>query len=226
MVVFKLRLMFQNKKSFIRLVINNMSVYRSYAGETQILQEIDTTKDKNLLVPLTKVVNISSKELRIKWCKQLLCKLHIVHSEFSDAKCNICLDNLKVDRNSNLVLTNVSENSTDDAKLITDVEFKAPELLNCDKTSKAGDVWAAGICVYYVINLSFPWQVADERDENFRLWKCEGKFSSTVESWLVKMLARMLCVDPVVRANTEEALKHLWDDKTEAVVLSKFHLTS
>ena len=203
-----------------------MSVHRSYAGETQILQEIDTTKDKNLLIPLTKVVSFSSKEVRTKWCKQLLCKLHIIHSEFSDAKCNICLDNLKVDRNSNLVLTDVFEKSTYDAKLITDVEFKAPELLNCDKTSKPGDVWAAGICVYYVINLSFPWQVADERDENFRLWKCEGKFSSTVESWLVKMLARMLCVDPVVRANTEEALEHLWDDKTEEAVLSKFYLTS
>ena len=202
-----------------------MSVYCNYPDKTQNLLSIDTTEDKMFLVPLTKVVSFSSKKLRQKWCKQLLYKLHIIHSEFANAHCNVCLDNLKVDGNNDLVLTNVSENSANDAKLVTDAEFKAPELLNCDETSKAGDVWAAGMCVYYVINLSFPWQVADEKDASFCLWKREGKFSSTVESSFVKVIAQMLCVDPVVRASTKEALKRLWDDKTDAEVLSKFYLT-
>ena len=129
--------------------------------------DISTTKNDKGLVSLTKALKFSSKQVRNKWCKQLLYKLFIIHNEFDNAKCNVCLENLKVNEDNNLVLTNVFQSSTTDTKLATDTKFKAPELLNCNNGSKAGDVWAAGICIYYVINSSFPWQVGDEKDENF-----------------------------------------------------------
>ena len=196
----------------------------SYVDKTQNPLNLYTTKDKTCLTSLTKLLNFSSKQIRNKWCKQLLYKLHIIHNEFENAQCNVCLDNLKVDNNKNLVLVNVFENLTNDTKLGTDTKFKAPELLNCNEGNKSGDVWAAGICVYYVINFSFPWQIADEKDAEFRLRKSKGKFASTAESSFVPMLTQMLCIDPSMRASTKEVLKYCWDSKADAVILSKFYL--
>ena len=183
--------------------------------------DITTTRNEKGLVSLTKALKFSSKQVRNKWCKQLLYKLFIIHNEFDNAKCNVCLENLKVNEDNNLVLTNVFQSSTTDTKLATDTKFKAPELLNCNNGSKAGDVWAAGICIYYVINLSFPWQVADEKDENFYRWKFEGRFSSTVDSTFVRVLTQMLCVEPNTRASIKEVLKTL-NSETNETVLGNF----
>ena len=119
------------------------------------------------------------------------------------------------------MLTNVFQGSTTDTEA-TDIKFKAPEMLNCNNRSKAGDVWAAGICIYYVINLSFPWRVADEKDENFYKWKYERRFSSTIDSSFVRILTLMLCVEPNTRASINEVLKHFWDREVDRVVLGDF----
>ena len=122
------------------------------------------------------------------------------------------------------MLTNVFQGSTTDTEA-TDIKFKAPEMLNCNNRSKAGDVWAAGICIYYVINLSFPWRVADEKDENFYKWKYERRFSSTIDSSFVRILTLMLCVEPNTRASINEVLKHSWDREVDRVVLGDFKYT-
>ena len=197
-----------------------------------ITSEKEMDKSKNLfdsgmtvtnksLVPLTKAHRFSSKQVRNKWCKQLLYKLHIIHTEFADAQCNVCLENLKVDENNDLVLTNVSENSTNDAEKVTDVKYKAPELLRCNEHSKAGDVWATGICIYFIINSTFSWKIAVENDCDFSLWKTEGKFSSTVDSSLTRILEQMLCVKPDMRADTREILKMLWDRERVSEILGE-----
>ena len=179
-----------------------------------------TVTNKNL-VPLTKALKCSSKQVRNKWCKQLLYKLHIIHTEFADAQCNVCIDNIKVDENNNLVLTNVSENLTSYAEIVTDLKYKAPELLRCNEHSKAGDVWATGICIYYIINSSFPWKIAGENDCDFSLWKSEGKFSATVDSSFARILKQMLCVKPDMRADTREILKMLWDRGNDEEILGE-----
>ena len=190
-------------------------------SKNPINADLTTTRKEKSLVSLTKVLKFSSKQVRSKWCKQLLYKLYIIHNEFANAKCNVCLDNLKVDEDNNLVLTNVFQNSTTDTKLATDIKFKAPELLDCNNESKTGDVWAAGICIYYVINLSFPWQVADEKDAKFYKWKFEGMFSSAVDSSFERVLTQMLCVEPNTRASIKEVLKTL-NSETNETVLGNF----
>ena len=180
--------------------------------ETKRRFSIDAAEDNKNLVPLTKVLTFSCQQVKTKWCRQLLYKLHIIHDVFENAQCNICLDNLKVDINNDLVLINVSESCN--TKLLVDTKFKAPELINCDKRSKAGDVWASLICIYYIINLSFPWKIAAKKDDNFCLWQNKGIFSSTSEGLYSQVLIQMLCVDPNMRVSIKEVIKSTCDNKT------------
>ena len=174
------------------------------------------------LVFLTEALQFSDQQLKDKWCEQLLYKLHIIHNVFENAQCNICLENLKVDKKSdNLVLVNVSQHATCDTELIEDASFKAPELVNCRKRSKAGDIWAAGICIYFINNLSFPWNTATKNDNNFCLWSNNGVFPCNLNNIFLKTSMEMLCVDPKKRPSIETAIKEVNDKEVDENVLSK-----
>ena len=178
------------------------------------------TRKNGSLIALTEVLRCSTPQLRNKWCNQLLYKLHIIHNVFEKYHCNICLDSLKVDNKNNLVIVNVLENVSNYKESQTDIRFKAPELINRNIRSKAGDVWATGICIYYIKNLKFPWNIADDRDENYRLWKKSGKFlSSLLQSEIIN---KALVVDPKKRSKIEEIIKTTSNTEVDPNTLSKF----
>ena len=166
----------------------------------------NTTKFKPSLIPLKKLLKHSTEKLKNKWCIQLLYKTKIIHDEMEDTKYNICLDNLKVDSKNNLIITNESKNSDVDTEVQTDVRYKAPELINSNETSKAGGVWATGICVYYIKNLSFPWKAAVKSDENYCLWANKGIFPSTSNDSYLRISKLMLCVDPKNRPSIKDVI--------------------
>ena len=174
------------------------------------------------LIALTEVLRCSTRQLRDKWCNQLLYKLHIIHNVLENSHCSICLNSLKVDNENNLVIVNVLENVSNYTKLQTDMRFKAPELTSRNTKSKAGDVWATGICIYYINNLEFPWSIADDRDENYRLWKESGKFSSSL--FHSKIVNKALVVDPKKRSKIEEIIKTTSNTEVDPITLSKFSL--
>ena len=177
------------------------------------------------LTSLAKVLETSSQQLKNKWCKQLLYKLYIIHNKFNTAHCNICLGNLKVDKNNNLVLINSSDNqSCNKISMNRGDKFKAPEVIEKSKISKAGDIWAAGICIYYMLNSSFPWKTATESDKNFCFWVEKGIFPKSVDSPYTRVLRKMLCVDYKVRPSIKRVIRITMDPSIDKNAISKFLL--
>ena len=185
-------------------------------------------KNTNALVALTKVLGVSSQQLKSKWCEQLLYKLHIIHNKFKNAHFSICLENLKVDKNNNLVLINVSDcqdkSLKKEASTQRDVRFKAPELIKCNEKSKAGDIWATGICIYFIINYTFPWKAATESDKNFCLWANNGTFPLNMNSCYTRVLNKMLCVDSEMRPSIKNVFRIMYDKGIDKNVISKLYL--
>ena len=166
------------------------------------------------LVPLAEVLKVSGHELKEKWCRQLLYKLNIIHNSFENFHCNICFDNLLVDRNNNLVLTNVSEKSKTERKSQNHTAFIAPELLiNSNKIrSKEGDIWASGICIFYINNSCYPWKIAANTDERYCGWAKNGILPSNLENnSYLEILKQMLCVDLKLRPNIKKLVKQTHD---------------
>ena len=175
----------------------------------------------NDLIPLTEVLNTSSQQLRSEWCEQLLYKLHIIHNGFQNAQCNICLSNLMVDRNNDLVVVNVSEKPSIDIAMPNNTKFKAPELINKNIRSKAGDVWATGICIYFINNLCFPWRIAANNDKTFYSWANEGIFPTNLNNSYLETVQQMLCVDPALRPSIRNVIKETYCCKIDENGLSK-----
>ena len=165
----------------------------------------------NNLVPLLELLNASSQKLKDRWCKQLLYKLNIIHNSFENVQCNICFDNLMVGRNNSLVLINVSNKPYLARKLQNHTAFKAPELVGNSLRSKPGDIWAAGICIYYINNLCYPWKIAANTDERYCMWVKEGIFPSNLENSYSKIVKQMLCVDPNLRPSVKKLIKQTHD---------------
>ena len=134
-----------------------------------------------------------------------------------------------VDKNNNLVLINLSNNQSCNTSLINgathkDDRFKALELIrNCEK-SKAGDIWAAGICIYYMINSTFPWKIATKNDKSFCMWAERGVFPKSIYSSHTRVLKKMLCVDYKARPNIKGIIRTTVDTGTDPNVISKFYI--
>ena len=184
------------------------------------------TKEVSNLTALTSVLDSTSQQLRHKWCESLLYKLYIIHNEFENANFNVCLENLKIDNHNNLVLVNVSDNGklSENTRTQTDARFVAPELMKCNETSKAGDVWAAGICIYYIINSKFPWNIADKSDDRFCAWASRGVFPGSEDDSFMRVVKKMLCVDSKMRPCIKNVISLTSDTGTDKSVISKFYL--
>ena len=166
----------------------------------------------NNLVPLLEVLEVSSQLLKEKWCTQLLYKLNIIHNSFENFHCNVCFDNLMVDRKNNLILVNVSEKSKSVGEVQKDNVLKAPELVGKSIRSKPGDIWAAGICIYYINNLFYPWKIAANTDERYCGWAKNGILPSNLENnTYLKILKQMLCVDLKLRPSVKKLVKQTHD---------------
>ena len=168
---------------------------------------------------LKEKITFSSQHLRNKWCKQLLYKLNIIHNGFKQVHGSIRLDNLKVDQNENLILTYASESSSVDVG--KGMKFKAPELIHCNKKSLTGDVWATGICIYYMTNLNFPWELAERSDERYCLWADEGILSTSKNNSYAQIIQQMVCVESKMRPSIENILKSTCEYKLDSDILSK-----
>ena len=80
--------------------------------------------------------------------------VQITHNKnvVENAHCDVCLYSLKVDSKNNFDIINVLDNLINFTEFETDERLKAPEMTNCIKISKAGDVWTAGVCIYCINN--------------------------------------------------------------------------
>ena len=174
-------------------------------------------KSVDTLSTLKDALKLSSEELRKKWVKQLIYKLYMIHSKFKSIHGNICLEALKINNEDNLILDGFSGKLVDKSEV--EAKYKSPELLIENKASKAGDIWAAGICIYFINNLAFPWKAASNNDENYTTWVQEGVFEKNGNNFDYSVLKLMLCVDIEKRINLKSLILQNFEciDDTDAI---------
>ena len=151
----------------------------------------------------------SDQAQRLKWSKQLIFKLKLIHSTHVHGSLNV--ESLKVDKNDNLVIIDTRVDQHQEAKSFCDLKYVAPEnLLNKSCKSKSADIWAAGICVCFINTGKFPWRKASITDNNFEVWAKTGVLEDVDDELCMKVLKCMLCTDPNERQTLKKTIKRLF----------------
>lgn len=89
-------------------------------------------------------------------------------------------------------------------------EYAAPEVHVKGTYTYKVDCWSLGVLLYVMIEASYPWDREDP-EEMMRAIKCGEYIPPENASDLCKdLISRLLVVDPIKRATTDEILSHLW----------------
>ena len=171
-----------------------------------------------LLSNLIDKVKHADLKTRLKWCEQLVYKLELIHDKF-DIVSNLTMSKLKVDSSGNLTIANIE---SQDEKSINDLQYKAPEyFFGYKENKKRSDVWRAGICVYYICFLKFPWKKASISDKQYSKWVYQNKLPCDEDKIDLDALKSMLCVDFKKRPNVKEIIQVSLDFGPNLLVISK-----
>ena len=155
---------------------------------------------------------------RLKWCEQLIYKLELIHDKF-DIVSNLTLSKLKIDSSDNLIITNIE---SQDEKNNNYLQYKAPEyFFGCKENNKSSDVWRAGICVFYICFLKFPWKKASIGDKQYSMWVYQNKLPCDDDNINLEALKSMLCVDYKTRPNVKKIIRVSFDLGPNLLVISK-----
>ena len=163
-----------------------------------------------------KVKNADLKT-RLKWCEQLIYKLELIHNNF-DIVSNLTLSKLKIDSFDNLIITNIKNKEENK----NDLQYKAPEyFFGYKENNKSSDVWRAGICVFYICFLRFPWKKASVGDKRYLMWVYQNKLPFNDDNIYLDALKSMLCVDFKTRPDVKEIIRVSLDFGPNLRVVSK-----
>ena len=115
------------------------------------------------------------------------------------------LSKLKIDSSDNLIITNIDSNIEENSE---DLQYKAPEyFFGYKENNKSSDVWRAGICVFYICFLKFPWRRASISDKQYLMWVYQNKLPCNDYSVDLEALKSMLCVDYKTRPSFKEIIR-------------------
>ena len=171
------------------------------------------------LLNLIDQVKHAELKTRLKWCEQLIYKLELIHDKFNIVS-NLTLSKLKIDLSDDLIITNVEFK---DQKNINDLQYKAPEyFFGYKDNNKSSDVWRAGICVFYICFLKFPWKKASIIDKQYLMWVYQNKLPCDDDNIDLDALKSMLCVDFKTRPNVKEIIQVSLDFGPNLQVVSEF----
>ena len=147
------------------------------------------------LKSITRLLLTSNDHQRLKWSKQLIFKLNLIHK--TNVECSLNVELLKIDENDNLVITD----SGNDREKFPDLRYLPPECVkkNYPIKSMQSDVWAAGICFYFINTGKFPWNKASLKDNNYRNWIENGKLEGLRGDFCNNVLKIVLCENPEKR---------------------------
>ena len=146
---------------------------------------------------------------RLKWCRQLIFKLNLIHSTHVHSSLNV--ESLKVDANDNLVIIDSQVDQQHETKSFCDLKYVAPEnLLHNSCNSKPADIWAAGICICFINTNRFPWRTASISDNNFEVWFKTGMLEDVDDEFCMRVLKCMLCTDSNERQTLKKTIKKLF----------------
>ena len=148
---------------------------------------------------LTNIVNalpVADKQTRVRWSKELIYKLHLIQTRFFDDSYVISLDCLYVDSNNNLLIDIIGSYNADEKILC----YKPPEAYFRKNLSKNQiEIWSAGICIYFINALEFPWKKASVNDVQFRNYIKKKIFSHDLDKNIREILMLLLNVESAER---------------------------
>eukprot|EP01122_Echinamoeba_exundans_P006711 TRINITY_DN1944_c0_g1_i2.p1 TRINITY_DN1944_c0_g1~~TRINITY_DN1944_c0_g1_i2.p1 ORF type:complete len:305 (-),score=33.19 TRINITY_DN1944_c0_g1_i2:9-923(-) len=90
--------------------------------------------------------------------------------------------------------------------------FMAPEIMSLQPHNHSVDIWALGVCLYFMVTDSFPWEAESYPELEGKVLFDPVSFPDNFGlSWnLQDLLSRMLCKDPHHRISLAEVLAHSW----------------
>ena len=185
-------------------------------------EAVNETNIKNQrLRSIVDVLPTTDKETRLRWSNELILKLVLLQKHFVNEDYNISLDCLKIDLDENLVIDIIGLNFRSS---ISEV-YKAPEqFVSKNVDAEKSNIWSAGICVYFITSLSFPWKKASLSDIFFRRWVKDRVFNNVLEDSTVKALNSMLTVDVKQRPCMKEVVRDLSRKNQNSSIISKLRL--
>ena len=173
------------------------------------LEKADIKKCSDKASNLINIVNVlpkADKETRIRWSNELILKLQLLQTKSFEDDYTITLDCLYVDSNNCLVVDIIGSHSVSEKVLL----YKPPEAFFVKNSSKnQTDVWSAGICIYYINTLAFPWNKASLSDAKFKKFVTRKKFFHDLEKDIAKTLLLMLNVEPTERKLMENVMRKI-----------------
>ena len=141
---------------------------------------------------LAEVLHTSDTATKLKWTRQLIFKLNLIHSIPKSNHNTIDIKCLKIDDENNLVVDLNLKNE----KILRKQHYIHPNHFFGSKLNfKERDIWTAGICIYYINTSNFPWKKASLTDKDFKIWVKEGRFKDTIDERLFALLKDMLNVN-------------------------------
>ncbi len=90
--------------------------------------------------------------------------------------------------------------------------FMAPEIMSLQPHNHSVDVWALGVCLYFMVTDSFPWEAESYHELEGKVLFDPVSFPENFGlSWnLQDLLSRMLSKDYRQRITLSEVLSHSW----------------
>jgi calcium-dependent protein kinase len=143
---------------------------------------------------------------------------HIVHRDLK-AK-NLMLDKSNPEGVVKLINFGQSKILTSDEKIeqnIGDVLYVAPEILKKENYDQRCDLWSCGVIFYYLLSGKLPFDGKSEKEIRKKVtcgkYSLEGVEWANISIQAVKLLEKMLQVNPSKRINAEQALNDEWFQK-------------
>ena len=179
----------------------------------------DKNKKLSGLKSILSVLPEVNKKTRIRWSKELVCKLRLAQEIFTESDYDITLNCLKVDSNNNLVVDLINLKSAHE----NSIYYKSPEeFFGEHNQSNEKKLWAAGICIYYINTMNFPWKRASLNDKSFRRWVKEKRFNHKLDERIFDVISLLLTVDSNKRPKIRKVIEKAYEEKPRLKVISKF----
>ena len=142
---------------------------------------------------LDETLHTADTKTKLKWTKQLILKLNLIHSTGFKKDKIIDLDCLKINSEQNLVIDLINSKKQSS---FNEFYYNSPNYyFNSRLSFEERDIWSTGICIYYINTSNFPWKKASVSDRDFRVWIKDGQFKDAISGSLQSLLTDMLNVN-------------------------------
>lgn len=122
---------------------------------------------------------------------------------------NIKPENMLMDKNRRLKLTDFVLSGVDTNNDYTGINYLAPEILDGQKPTAASDIWSAGLILYTMLTSKVPFE-ANSREEIIAQIKANQLDFSSVPPPVLPLIRKMCILDPSLRLSIQQVSADKW----------------